>query len=189
MLALLHSDVASAILKRVACKSWRDLIPLACVSRGALSVVRVVILKEQRAEVVTLEFVSSLADECTMHMLQFVKRAADPAATSYIVPGRSIRMQHIARDDDLYGEVCGSWWLGGPACVTVSRMGVYCDVGRWKAGELDDRAEDNIDIKLTTTKSGTVCVFDQNPLNFHGLDELWGMLASALEVESFYWYK
>ena len=186
---LLHSDVAPAILKRVARKSWRDLIPLACTNREALSVVRVAILEEQRAEVVTKEFVSSLADECTARMLQFVRRAADPAATTYLSPESSLRLQLITHDNDLYGEVSESWWLGEPARVTVSRMGVFCDVGRWKPGELYDLAVDNIDIKLTTTKSGTVSVYDQDPWNFHGLDELWGMLASALEVESWYWYK
>ena len=102
MLALLlQSDAAPAILKRVARESWRDLIPLACANREALSVVRVAILQEQRAEVVTKEFVSSLADECTARMLQFVRRAADPAATTYLSPESSIRLQLITHDDDL----------------------------------------------------------------------------------------
>ena len=135
------------------------------------------------AEMITEGFVSSFADECAARMLQFTQRVGDPSATSYVVADRSVRLQYIARDNDLYGQVLQSWDPNQPAWVTVSRMGMYDGTGRWKPGELEDLPLDNIDIKLKTTKSGTVTVYDRHPMEFHGLDELWGMLASALEVE------
>jgi hypothetical protein len=188
MLALLHSDVASAILKRVACKSWRDLIPLACVSRGALSVVRVAILEEQRAEILTREMVHSISNECAARMLRFTHRVGNAAATCYTVEGCSNRQRNIANGNDLYGQVSVSFGMGNEACVTVSRMGMYTAFG-WTPANLDDLSLDDINVQLETTKAGSINVFNWRPIMFHGLDEMWLVLDRVLQCVSWSMYK